>query len=329
MLPPDKIKVAVIMGGYSSEYEISLLSGQRVCEELNRENFDVYPVIIRRDKWVYRDENAEEHPVDRSDFSFPVRGEKIKVDVVFNAIHGHPGEDGLILAYFELLGIPHTSDHSYLMALTFNKKDCISVLSPSGIPHARSLRFRMGENIPLERIGEEVGFPCFVKSNKAGSSFGVSKVKHMEELPAAIDNALAEDDEVIIEEFLEGTEVSVGVITYRGEVRVLPPTEIVSQNEFFDYEAKYKGLSKEITPARIAARTMREVMQMAERVYRTLGMKGLSRAEYIIRDGVPYFLEINTVPGLTGESILPKQLEAAGMQLRELIEDMIDSKIIK
>ena len=240
--------VAIIMGGYSSEYKISLTSGNVVFNNINRAKFNAYRIHVFKEKWVYVDENDTEFPIDKNDFSVVINGTKVNFDVVFNAIHGTPGEDGLMQAYFELLHIPQTSCGYYQAALTFNKRDMLSVLKPYGIKTAESYYLNFGDDINVETILAKVGLPCFVKPNKSGSSFGISKVKTASEFLPAIENAYKEDDEVIIESFLDGTEVSVGVINYKGEIKVLPITEIVSENDFFDYEAKYLGKSKEITP---------------------------------------------------------------------------------
>ena len=226
--------IAIIMGGYSSEYKISLTSGNVVYQNLDANKYKGYRIHILKEKWVYVDEQEQELPVDRSDFSITINGSKISFDAVFNAIHGTPGEDGLMQAYFELLGIPQTSCDYYQAALTFNKRDLLSVLKPYGIKTATSYYLNKGDAFTPEQIIEKVGLPCFVKPNKSGSSFGISKVKAAHELPEAIEVAYKEDDEIIIESFLDGTEVSVGVINYKGVITVLPITEIVSENDFFD-----------------------------------------------------------------------------------------------
>ena len=265
-----------------------------------------------------------EFPIDKNDFSVTVNGEKIKFDVVFNAIHGTPGEDGLMQAYLELLNIPQTSCDYYQAALTFNKRDMLSVLKPYGIKTATSFYLNLGDEINVESILNKVGLPCFVKPNKSGSSFGISKVKTTEEFLPAIENAYKEDDEIIIESFLDGTEVSVGVINYKGKVTVLPITEIVSENDFFDYEAKYLGKSQEITPARISDEMKDKIEIVAKRAYEILKMKGFSRSEFIIVNNEPFMLEMNTVPGLTDGSILPQQAKEAGISLPELFENAIE-----
>lgn len=308
------------MGGYSSEYKISLKSGGVVQKYLDREKFRAYPIHIFKNKWVYVDEDQVEHAVDRHDFSVTTPKGKIVFDCVFNAIHGTPGEDGLMQAYLQLLGIPQTSCDYYQAALTFNKRDLLSVLRPYGILSAPSYYLNLGDPIEEDKIVAKVGLPCFVKANRAGSSFGISKVYKKEDLQKAIDKAYKEDNEIIIEGFLDGTEVSVGVITVEGRATVLPITEIISGNDFFDYEAKYEGKSQEITPARLSPLQQSKVAEAARKAYMVLGMKGYSRSEFIFVGDEPYMLEMNTTPGLTEESILPQQANAAGIGLPALFE---------
>jgi D-alanine-D-alanine ligase len=317
------------MGGYSSEYEISIKSGKVVCNNLNKDLYRVFPIHILKEKWVYVSDRGEEFPIDRADFSLVLNSKKIIFDVVFNAIHGHPGEDGVLVSYFELLGIPHTSDSFYKMALTFNKRDCLSVLQSYDIAHAKSVYLNKGDTIDTKQILKKVGLPCFVKANRAGSSYGISKVYHEEKLIDAINFAYKEDDEILIEEYLDGTEVSVGVITYQGKVKVLPITEILSENDFFDFEAKYLGKSQEITPAQISKTEEKQVREIATKVYKTLRLESMSRAEYIFKNGKPHFIEINTVPGITEASILPQQAVAAGISLTELFGSMIQNALSK
>ena len=316
--------IAIIMGGYSSEYKISLISGNVVYNNLDKSKYNGFRIHIFEEKWVYVDGNDAEFPIDKNDFSTTVNGEKVNFDCVFNAIHGTPGEDGLMQAYFELLKIPHTSCGYYQAALTFNKRDLLSVLKPYGIKTAISYYLNKGDEIDTAEITAKVGMPCFVKPNKAGSSFGISKVKTEAELPIAIAMAYKEDDEIIIESFLDGTEVSVGVINYKGEIVVLPITEIVSENDFFDYEAKYQGKSQEITPARISDEMTKKVAVIAKRAYEVLKMKGFSRSEFILVNGEPHMLEMNTIPGLTTESLIPQQAAAAGISLEDLFTNAIE-----
>ena len=321
--------VAIIMGGFSSEYDISLKSANVVFKHLDKEKYNAYCIYIVKDYWYYLDENKIEHHVNKNDFSIRVNDAHIEFDVVFNAIHGTPGEDGILQAYFELLNIPHTSCDSYQAALTFNKRDLLSVLKAYNIKCATSYFLNDGDNIDTRAITAKVGLPCFVKANKAGSSFGISKVYEEKELENAIHKAFKEDDEVIIESFLDGTEVSVGVITYKGKITVLPITEIVTENDFFDYEAKYEGKSKEITPARISKEQEKKVCELAHKIYKTLKLKGFSRSEFIFINDEPYLLEVNTTPGLTEESILPQQANEYGISLAQLFDNAIEESLKK
>jgi D-alanine-D-alanine ligase len=322
-----KKNIAIIMGGYSSEYKISLKSGNVVYNTLNKEKYNAYRIHIFKDKWVYVNDSNEEFPVDKNDFSITINDHKIVFDCVFNAIHGAPGEDGYMQAYFELLGLPQTSCGMYQAALTFNKRDLLATLKPFGIKTADSYYLNLGDAINEDAIVDKVGLPCFVKANKAGSSFGIYKVYKKEDLKAAIKSSFKEDDEIIIEQFLDGVEVSVGVISYKGKIIVLPITEIVSENDFFDYAAKYEGKSQEITPARISDDYANKVRIEAKKVYKILGMKGFSRSEFIFKNDEPHLLEMNTVPGLTKESILPQQAAEAGINLQELFTNAIEEAL--
>ena len=314
--------IAIVMGGYSSEVEISLKSGEVVFNSLDANKYALYKVYILKEKWVVI-HNKKEYQIIKDDFSVIIDEEHIQFDCVFNAIHGDPGENGVLIAYFDLIGMNHTSAPFYQMALTFNKRDTLSVVKEYGIPTATSFYIHQRDEIVTSRIIKKVGLPCFVKPNRAGSSFGISKVYKEENLQAAIEKACQEDKEVLIESFLDGTEVSVGVIEYQGKLTVLPITEIVSENDFFDYEAKYEGKSQEITPARISLAEKEKVVSLATKVYQVLNMKGFSRSEFIITDGVPYFLEINTVPGMTKESLLPQQAKQASISLSDLFDNAI------
>ena len=322
-----KKNIAIIMGGYSSEYKISLKSGNVVYNALDKEKYHAYRIHIFKDKWVFVNDLEEEFPIDKNDFSVLVNKTKIHFDCVFNAIHGSPGEDGYMQAYFELLNIPQTSCSMYQAALTFNKRDLLATLKPYGVKTAESYPLNLGDAIDENAIIAKVGLPCFVKANKAGSSFGISKVYKKEDLKAAIENSFKEDNEIIIEQFLDGVEVSVGVISYKGKTLVLPITEIVSENDFFDYQAKYEGKSQEITPARISEDYTIKVNSEAKRIYEILKMKGFTRSEFIFKNDQPYLLEVNTVPGLTKESILPQQAAKAGISLVDLFGNAIEEAL--
>ena len=317
-----KKTIAIAMGGYTSEREVSLQSGENVYEHL-KNDYKVYRAHIFKDDWHVWHDN-QKYPVDKSDFSVVIHGEKITFYVVFNTIHGTPGEDGLIQGYLQNLNIKQTAADYYYAALSYNKRDCISVLKAYNIPTAENYFFNKGDFIDAEQIVNKVGLPCFVKANRAGSSFGITKVKQLSEIEQAIEHALKEDDEVIIESFLDGREVSVGVIDYKGEVMALPVTEIISENEFFDYEAKYFGKSQEITPANLSDDQTQAVQDLAIKIFKILKMKGLTRSEFIFHNGTPHFLEINACPGLTKASILPQQAQKAGISLTDLFKNVIE-----
>jgi len=318
-----KKNIAIIMGGYSSEVDISLKSGEVVYQNISKELYNTYKVHILKDKWVLVNDDNIEFVINKHDFSAKIDGQKINFDCVFNAIHGHPGEDGTILAYFDLIGIKHTSAPFYQMAVTFNKRDTLSIVKQYGIKTATSYYLDKGETIHVEKIIKKVGLPCFVKPNNAGSSYGISKAKTKEDIIPAIEKAFKEDSQILIEEFLDGPEITIGVINYKNEIKVLPMTEIVTDNDFFDYEAKYLGKSKEITPARISDEIHQKLDRIAKKVYKILNLSGFSRAEYILVNDEPYFLEINMVPGLTKASLIPQQAAEAGISLQELFHNAI------
>ncbi|MDR6301512.1 D-alanine--D-alanine ligase [Mesonia maritima] len=322
-----KKKIAIAMGGYSNEYKISLNSGNLVYKQIDTTIYEAYRAHILEEGWFVVTDDEQKHPIDKADFSITINGEKIIFDCVFNIIHGTPGEDGIFQGYLEMLNIPQTACDYYQAALTFNKRDCISILKAYGIKTATNYFLNKGDEILEDEIIDRVGLPCFVKANKAGSSFGVSKVKRKEDLMEAIHFSFQEDEEVIIESFLDGTEVSVGVIEYNNEIVALPVTEIISENEFFDYEAKYLGQSQEITPANISEKDTRSVQEQAKRIFKILKLKGLTRAEFIFYNNEPHFVEINTCPGLSEASILPQQAKAAGITLKDLFSNVIEAAL--
>ncbi|MDT0295428.1 D-alanine--D-alanine ligase [Mesonia ostreae] len=322
-----KKTIAIAMGGYSNEAEISIKSGQLVYDYLDQEKFEAFKVHILKEEWFVLTDNGKKYQIDKSDFSTTIEGSKVNFDAVFNIIHGTPGEDGLFAAYLETVKMKQTSCDYYSSALTFNKRDCISILKAYGIKTASNYFINKGDEILEDEIIDTVGLPCFVKANKAGSSFGISKVKKKQELLEAIHFSYQEDEEVIIESFLDGTEVSVGVINYNGEIIALPVTEIISENEFFDYKAKYLGQSQEITPANITKEQTEEVKRQAIKIFKTLKLKGLTRAEFIFHNNEPHFLEVNTCPGLSEASILPQQAKAAGITLKDLFTSVIENTL--
>lgn len=318
------------MGGYSDEYKVSLKSGQLIYDELSRELYDVFKIYILKEGWFFIDKDENRIPVNKADFSVKLpSGEELKFDACFNIIHGTPGENGILQAYWDAVGMKYTGCNFYQSALTFNKKDTLAVLAKYGIPSAKSVYLRKGDAIDEEQIIAELGLPVFVKPNQSGSSLGISKVKEVSELQKAIEIAFQEDDEILIESFLKGTEVSVGVIDYHGETIVLGITEIVSKNEFFDYDAKYNGASEEITPARLDEETKLKIEVIAKKAYESLGMSGFSRSEYIIMDGTPYMLEMNTNPGFSPASILPQQAKIYGISIQDLCGNEVEKALAK
>ncbi|NMR34661.1 D-alanine--D-alanine ligase [Chryseobacterium aquaticum] len=326
----SKKDVAVVMGGYSDEYKVSLKSGQLIYDSLDRDLYNVYKIVILKDEWYFLDEKENKLPINKGDFSVSLNSnETLKFDVCFNIIHGSPGENGILQAYWDAIGQVYTGCDFYQSALTFNKKDTLAVLSKYGIPSAKSIYLRKGENINVDEIIETLGLPVFVKPNQSGSSLGISKVKEASELIAATGIAFKEDDEILIESFLNGMEVSVGVVDFKGETIVLGITEIVPKNEFFDYEAKYEGASEEITPARIDEETTKRVEEIAKRAYNSLGMSGFSRSEFILMDGIPYMLEMNTNPGFSPASILPQQAKIYGISIKDLCGNEVEKALNK
>lgn len=326
----SKKNIAVVMGGYSDEYKVSLKSGQLIFESLDRELYNVYKVVILKDEWYFLDENGDKKNINKADFSIHLEnGENLKFDACFNTIHGTPGENGIMQAYWDAVGQKYTGCDFYQSALTFNKKDTLAVLSKYGIPSAKSIYLRNGEEISDDEIVEKLGLPVFVKPNQSGSSLGISKVKDKSELKNAIEFAYKEDDEILIESALNGMEVSVGVLDYQGKVIVLGITEIVPDKEFFDYEAKYEGASQEITPARIDEETRKKVEEIAIKAYKSLGMSGFSRSEFIIVDGIPHLLEMNTNPGFSPASILPQQAKIYGISIKDLCGNEVEKALNK
>lgn len=322
-----KKNIAVIMGGYSTEHDISIQSGTVVCDQLDKNLYTVFPVHITKKGWYYVPKKGVQEPINKADFSFTVAGKTVIPDVVFNTVHGTPGEDGHLASYFKMFNLPQTSSGFYQAALTFNKRDCLSVLKNFGVKCANSYYVNQDSDYSNEEIIKKVGLPCFVKPNRAGSSFGISKVHTMEDLTPAIEKAFTEDNEVLIETALIGTEVSVGVYTKNNEAHTFMPTEIVSENDFFDYEAKYLGKSQEITPARISEEETLKVLGEAKRIHKLLNLKGVSRSEFILQDGTPYLIEVNTAPGLSTESIVPKQVRHSKMTLTEFFSILVEEAL--
>lgn len=316
--------IAIVAGGDSSEYEISVKSAREVLSLISGK-YNAYLIMIRGTAWYWEDPKGRRFNIDKNDFTLKTDDQKIKFDAVFIAIHGTPGENGLLQGYLDMMKIPYTSCSAFSSALTFNKQACKLYLKEYDIPMARNILFRR-ENMPdTDSIISKTGLPCFVKPNDSGSSFGVTKVKTREELPAAIETAFTESVEVMVESFMNGREVACGVVRANGKGIVLPVTEIISSNEFFDYEAKYTpGKSQEITPADMPDDIIKRIQVLSSRVYEILGCKGIVRVDFIVVDGNPFFLEINTVPGMTMESIIPRQADAAGIGLEDLYSMVIE-----
>jgi len=327
-----KKNIAVVMGGYSSEVNISIESGTTVVEALDPNIYAVYAIHILTSGWECIADDGQKFPVDKRDFSIHINGHHIQFDAVYNTIHGTPGEDGLLQAYLQTINIPQTSCDFYQSALTFNKRDTLSVLKPYGLPMAQSIYINKGDVLDdafAKATLDTLKLPVFVKPNRAGSSYGISKVKTESELIPAIKKAYIEDDEVLIESFLSGTEVSVGIVPYNGTVKVLPVCEIVPDGEFFDLEAKYSGRSQEIVPARLSDTNTKAVQEMTARVYRILKLKGICRLDFIFHENQPHFVEVNTNPGLSKESIIPRMAKAAGIGLNELFKEAIEALFVK
>ncbi|HNP33324.1 MAG TPA: D-alanine--D-alanine ligase [Flavobacterium sp.] len=316
------MNVAVVMGGYSDESVISLRSGQLILNHLDKSKYQPFEIHILAAEWYCLIDSVK-YPINKADFTFTKDNQTIKFDVAVNTVHGTPGEDGHLQAYWELIELPYTGCNYYQSSLTFNKRDTLSVLSKFNIPKAKSIYLTKGDAIDGNKIKAELGLPFFVKPNQSGSSLGVSMVSTLEDLPKALDFAFAEDNDILIESYLNGSEVSVGVLNYNGETKVLGITEILSQNDFFDYEAKYLGKSEEITPARISKELEDLVIETAKKVYQSLGMIGFSRADFIIMNGIPHFIEINTNPGLSPQSIFPQQAAYANIPFSDLLDNEI------
>ena len=319
-----KKNIAILRGGDSSEITISIKSADVVYKHIDTEQYTPYLVHIEGDNWsVIKDQNS--FPIDRHDFTFSTENEKICFDGVFMAIHGTPGEDGILQAYFDLLNIPYNCCGSFEASITFNKAMCNTLLKQFNIPSAKAIILNKGTEYDLEAIQNEIALPCFVKPNRAGSSFGISKVSKTDQWEEAIKEAFEHDKQVIIEAFIDGTEVTCGLIEKDGELISLPLTEIATENDFFDYEAKYKGKAEEITPARISEDNRRQVQSISENIYCILNLKGMVRMDYIIENKQAFLIEINTIPGLSEESIIPQQAQCYGMSLKELFNISIEN----
>jgi len=324
-----KKKIAVIYGGFSSEIIISRKSAEGVCSFIDREKFDVYPILIEKEKWgAIIDE--KEYPVSKDDFSFVVDGEKIIPDCAYITIHGTPGEDGLLQGYLKMLGIPFTTCDVLPASLTFNKFACNSFLKNFGLNIADSILIRKYKEYNIQNIAKVIDFPCFVKPNAGGSSFGVSKVLKIEDLEHAIKKAFQESSEVIIEQFIEGVEVTCGLYKTLNKSVVFPLTLVISENEFFDFEAKYTlGKAKEITPAPIDENIAREIQNTSSFIYDLLDCKGFIRVDFILQNEKIFLLEINTTPGMTSTSFIPQQITAKGLDIKEVFTEIIEDAMMR
>lgn len=319
-------KIAVVCGGNSGEYDVSVRSGKVVCDSLPAEKYQAFMVIIKGADWQVRISDEIMIPINKVDFSFVVNGNHIVFDAVFNAIHGTPGEDGKLLGYFDMIGLPYTSSSMLVSAVTFNKDFCKRIVASHGVKIAKSMLVAKGHAVVPDNMITKLGLPVFVKPNNGGSSVGVTKVKSIEELLPAIHKAMNEDDEVLVESFLSGREFGCGVMQTKKGMFVFPVTEIISKKEFFDYEAKYTpGMADEITPAMILVEAENKIKTTAAVLYRALCCKGFVRFDFIISKGKLYFLEVNTVPGLSRDSILPKQAEAMGISLSSLFDMALEN----
>ncbi|MDR1939085.1 MAG: D-alanine--D-alanine ligase [Tannerellaceae bacterium] len=323
-----KRNIAIVAGGDSSEIVVSLKSAQGIHSFLDKEKYFLYIAIVKRNEWYVILPGGEQAAIDRNDFSFCEEGIVKHFDFAYITIHGTPGENGLLQGYFELIGMPYSSCNLPVSALTFNKFACNTYLRSFGVRVADSIRLRKGERKTDEALISRLGLPVFVKPNDGGSSFGVTKVKTAEQLQPAIEKAAAEGEEVMIERCITGTEVTCGCYKTEGKEVIFPLTEVVTKNEFFDFDAKYNGQSDEITPARIPAEWTEKVQRTTSEIYDILGAKGIIRVDFIIPpDGEPVLLEINTVPGMTGASFIPQQVRAAGLDIKDVMTDIIENEL--
>lgn len=322
-----KRTIAIVAGGDSSELVVSLRSAQGIYSFIDKEKYNLYIVEIQGLRWEVCLPNGDMAPIDRNDFSFMEEGRKVVFDFAYITIHGTPGENGLLQGYFDLIRMPYSCCGVLPAALTFNKFTCNQYLKGFGIRVAESMMIRKGFDVLDEEIINKVGLPCFVKPNLGGSSFGVSKVKTKEEIQPAIEKAFSEADEVMIEALMAGTEITCGCYKTKKKEVVFPITEVVTSNEFFDYDAKYNGQSDEITPARISDELTERVQLLTSAIYDILGCSGIVRIDYIITEGKKInLLEVNTTPGMTLASFIPQQVRAAGMDIKDVMTDIIEDK---
>lgn len=322
-----KRTIAIVAGGDSSELPVSLRSAQGIYSFMDKEKYNLYIVEMQGLRWEVQLPDGNKAPIDRNDFSFLLNGEKIKFDFAYITIHGTPGEDGKLQGYFDLLQIPYSSCNVLVSALTFNKFSCNQYLKGFGVKVSESAMLREGQSITDDAVVEKIGLPCFIKPNLGGSSFGVTKVKAKEQIQPAIKKAFDEAKEVIIEAFMQGTEITCGCYKTKNKEQVFPITEVVTTNEFFDYDAKYNGQVDEITPARLSEELTKRVQTLTSAIYDILGCSGIIRIDYIITKGDKInLLEINTTPGMTATSFIPQQVRAAGLDIKDVMTDIIENK---
>ena len=320
--------IAIVAGGDSSEVEVSLKSAKGIKSFIDETKYKTTIVTIIGDEWLAKVSDNKSYTIDKNDFSYTIDGEKQRFDFAYITIHGTPGENGILQGYFDLIGLKYSCCGVLAAALSFNKFACNQYLKNFGAKVAQSLLVSPGMNVEPKDVVDKLGLPCFIKSNVGGSSFGVTKVKEESQILPAINKAFAEGGDVIIESFLKGTEITCGMYKTHEKTIVFPITEVVSENEFFDYDAKYNGQVKEITPARISDELTKRVQEETKKYYDILGCKGIVRIDYIItEDGVPHVLEANTTPGMTPTSFIPQQVRAAGLDIKDVMTDIIENKL--
>jgi D-alanine-D-alanine ligase len=325
----NKKNIAIVAGGYSSEMVVSLKSAQGIYSFIDEEKYNSYIVLITKDLWRVQLEDEKEIAIDKNDFSFTHNEEKIRFDFAYITIHGTPGENGLLQGYLDMLRIPYSCCGVLAAALTFNKYFCNNYLRNFGVKTAKSICLKRNEKLSSQTIVLALGLPVFVKPNDGGSSFGTTKVSLIEQLEPAIDAAFQEGEEAIIESFMPGTEVTCGCYKIRDKKTVFPITEVVSKNEFFDFDAKYNPASvEEITPARISAALTKKIQDLTVKIYELIGAKGIIRVDYIISpEGEVRMLEVNTTPGMTATSFIPQQVRAAGLNIRDVMTEIIENEL--
>jgi len=322
-----KRTIAIVAGGDSSEYVVSLRSAQGIYSFIDKEKYNLYIVMMKGLDWHVQLPDETTAVIDRNDFSFQLNGEKITFDFAYITIHGTPGENGRLQGYFDMLGIPYSCCGVLAAALTFNKFACNQYPKGFGVRIAEALSLRQGQSVSDEDVIEKIGLPCFIKPSLGGSSFGVTKVKSREQIQPAIAKAFEEGEEVIIEAFMDGTEITCGCYKTKEKSVVFPITEVVTHNEYFDYDAKYNGQVDEITPARIADELRDRVQMLTSAIYDILGAQGIIRIDYIITEGKKInLLEVNTTPGMTPTSFIPQQVRAAGLNITDVMTDIIENK---